>query len=474
MPRYDLVIRGGRVIDRSTGLDGIADVGIVGSAVAEVGSALDSTGAGETIDASDKWVIPGVIDAHAHFAGPLNKAFDPAIGLTQLAAAGVTTAIDLGGEMPVLTDGIKRRGSGISTGSVFRVAPGQTIESETPSVGDMREVMQAALAAGFLGVKMWGGYYPLTPDGTANVIRACNELGAHVAFHVGTTETGSQLDGLREIPRILGDDGRLHIAHINAYCRGSILPAPEEVDEALTILSDLRGRIVSEVHMAVPNFTQGEAGDDGVILADVARNCLRLRNYEATADGMRQAIFDGYGSVVVQRNDVLTLLTGAEAVVEYDGVATRAGMSFPVNLEATAAALTIARYGDGEFIVDAVASDGGMLPRNVNVEQTMKLVHDGQLTVIDLVTKLSYNPARMLGLTTKGALKPGTDADVTIIDPRTGAATDSIAIGRRVLDDGKVVGVGGTLLVGESGESAASESGLDYRVIETSKGMMYS
>jgi hypothetical protein len=337
----------------------------------------------------------------------------------------------------------------------------------------MRELMEAALATGSLGAKMWGGYYPLTPKGTANVIRACNELGAHVAFHVGTTETGSRLDGLREIPRILGEDGRLHIAHINAYCRGSILPAPDEVDEALTILSDLRGRVVSEVHMAVPNFTQGEAGEDGVILADVARNCLRLRNYEATADGMRRAIADGYGSVVVQRNDVLILITGVEGVVEYDGVATRASMSFPVNLEATASALTTARHGDGEFIVDAVASDGGMLPRNVNVEQTMKLVLAGQLTAIDLVTKLSYNPARILGLTTKGALKAGIDADVTIIDPLAGAATDSIATGRRVLNNGRVVGDGGTLLVGESGERAASESGLEYSVIDPIKGMMY-
>jgi adenine deaminase len=114
-----------------------------------------------------------------------------------------------------------------------------------------------------------------------------------------------------------------------------------------------------------------------------------------------------------------------------------------------------------------------MLPRNVNVEQTMKLVLAGQLTAIDLVTKLSYNPARMLGLTTKGALKAGMDADVTIIDPLAGAATDSIATGRRVLNNGRVVGDGGTLLVGESGERAASESGLEYSVIDPIKGMMY-
>ena len=43
-----------------------------------------------------------------------------------------------------------------------------------------------------------------------------------------------------------------------------------------------------------------ECDEDGNVRMDVARNCLRLRDYETTRDGMRKAIADGYGSVVRQ------------------------------------------------------------------------------------------------------------------------------------------------------------------------------
>jgi dihydroorotase len=45
------------------------------------------------------------------------------------------------------------------------------------------------------------------------------------------------------------------------------------------------------------------------------------------------------------------------------------------------------------------------------------LVRPGHLTWYDVVAKLSTNPARILGLSHKGTLAPGSDADVTIIDP---------------------------------------------------------
>jgi dihydroorotase len=62
---YDLIIKGGRVIDPSVRLDGIRDVAISGGRIV----AVEPTIAGEaadTIDAHGKLVVPGLLDIHTH------------------------------------------------------------------------------------------------------------------------------------------------------------------------------------------------------------------------------------------------------------------------------------------------------------------------------------------------------------------------------------------------------------------------
>jgi dihydroorotase len=62
---YDLIIRGGLVIDPSVGLDAIRDVGIVGGKIAAVEANIAGD-AKETIDARGRIVAPGLIDIHTH------------------------------------------------------------------------------------------------------------------------------------------------------------------------------------------------------------------------------------------------------------------------------------------------------------------------------------------------------------------------------------------------------------------------
>ncbi|HXJ01440.1 MAG TPA: amidohydrolase family protein, partial [Micropepsaceae bacterium] len=65
--RYDLIVRGGRVIDPSLRIDGVRDVAVSGGRIAAVEANI-AADAAETIDARGKLVVPGLIDVHTHTA----------------------------------------------------------------------------------------------------------------------------------------------------------------------------------------------------------------------------------------------------------------------------------------------------------------------------------------------------------------------------------------------------------------------
>lgn len=85
---YDLIIRGGRIIDPSVGIDAIRDVAIAGGKIVaiEANIAGDAT---ETIDARNKIVVAGLIDIHTH-AGRSNE------GPPMCLQDGVTGWVDAG------------------------------------------------------------------------------------------------------------------------------------------------------------------------------------------------------------------------------------------------------------------------------------------------------------------------------------------------------------------------------------------
>ena len=135
--------------------------------------------------------------------------------------------------------------------------------------------------------------------------------------------------------------------------------------------------------------------------------------------------------------------------------------------------LTVAKDATGDFVIDAVATDGGWHPRNIAVERTWAMTRLGALTPLEMAAKLSWNPARMFGLTSKGHLSPGADADVTVVDPETGKPTMSLVAGKVVMRGGEATGSGGTLLVTSAGEAAAKDSGLGYQVVDLAQSKLY-
>lgn len=101
LPRFDLLLKNGRVIDAKNGVDGVRDVAIKDGRIAALGTGLAPSDAIKTIDVKGLIVTPGLIDLHVHvyngtgergsYAGDLSV---PPDGFTF--RNGVTTVVDAG------------------------------------------------------------------------------------------------------------------------------------------------------------------------------------------------------------------------------------------------------------------------------------------------------------------------------------------------------------------------------------------
>ena len=106
-PRYDLVLKGGHVIDPANHIDGAMDVAVSGGKIAAVEKDIPAASAGKVVDVSGFYVTPGLIDIHYHIGvggSPLNwfdpesRAHESPLGIPADLAlqSGVTTIVDAG------------------------------------------------------------------------------------------------------------------------------------------------------------------------------------------------------------------------------------------------------------------------------------------------------------------------------------------------------------------------------------------
>src|ERR1700758_4827772 len=94
MTMYDLILKGGCLVDPSQGLSGVHDIAIEQGTIARIAIGIPGEEARRVIEAQGRIVTPGLIDLHAHvFEGFTRFGVNPDIAGVH---AGVTTIVDAG------------------------------------------------------------------------------------------------------------------------------------------------------------------------------------------------------------------------------------------------------------------------------------------------------------------------------------------------------------------------------------------
>lgn len=159
-PKFDILLKGGHVIDPANGLDGLADVGIAAGKVAQVAAReageIPAAEASQVIDVSGSFVTPGILDIHTHVYPfrPGGKNYIEAVHAdAHLFASGVTTTVDVGTagwvDFPDFKENVIDR-SKVRILALVNIASGGMVNAETEQVeAEMQPEIAASLAKAY-------------------------------------------------------------------------------------------------------------------------------------------------------------------------------------------------------------------------------------------------------------------------------------------------------------------------------------
>jgi dihydroorotase len=388
-----ILLRGGRVVDPSEKLDGVLDVLLEDGRIAAVAARLDAPAA-RAIECAGLLVLPGLIDMHVHLREPGFEEKETVLTGTRAAVRGGFTTVCA---MP-----------------------------NTKPVNDRRETTEALLAAA-------------RRAGLANVLPIAA---------VTQGSAGRELVDVRDLVAAgaiaFSDDGRpvesdaiMRQALLETEAAGSLVTDHCE-DRALVGNGVINEGPVS-ARLGVPGIPR--ASEDRSTARDIAlarATGARVHIAHVSTSGAAAAIAEAKRSGVRVSAEAtphhLLLTDEALASRDPDGK-----MNPPLRSAGDVAALVEAlRTG----VIDAIATDHaphtpaekarGLLEAPfgiVGLETAVSLVLDrlvrpGTISLARFVELLSANPARLLGLSAKGRIAAGADADLTVIDPERPVTVD--------------------------------------------------
>jgi dihydroorotase len=380
-----ILIRRGRVLDPSSDRDETSDVLIEDGRVAAVEASLEVPGA-EVIDAGGLWVAPGFVDLHTHLREPGQEyKEDIASGGRAAVAGGFTTVACMANthpanDDPAVTDYILDRARQDSPARVLPIA------AATKGLqGSVMTEMSAILRAGAVGFSD-DGKTIMDSGVMRRVLEYSCMVDAPVIVHAeDCTLVGHGVVNEGPVSTRLG------------------LPGNPAVAEAVHVARDLLLAQLTGAHLHVAHVSTGAA-------VDLIRRA-REQGIHVTAE-------------VTPHHLTLT----DEAALGYD---TNAKVAPPLR---SAADVRACRKGLAEGVIDAIATDHaphavhekdveftaappGLIGLETAFAVALDLVRSGELQPLELMRRMSTNPARILRRP-GGSLGVGAPGDLVVLDPQ--------------------------------------------------------
>ncbi|MBU5637354.1 dihydroorotase [Geomonas sp. Red69] len=381
----NLLIKGGRVIDPSQGIDETMDVLIADGVILELGQGLTAPEGTPTIDASGLLVTPGLIDMHVHLRDPgLEYKEDIATGSRAAAAGGFTSVACMPNTSPVIDNKavacyVVNKAKSEALVNVFPVGS-ITKGSKGDSLAEMGDLKEAGCVA-------------VSDDGKPVCNSELMRRALEYAKGVGITVISHSED------LALVGEGVMNEGFVSTELGLKGIPwAAEDI------------AVAREVYLA-----EFAAAPVHIAHISTAGSARIIRN--AKARGVK---------VTCETAPHYFTLTD-DAVRGYN---TNAKMNPPLRGESDVAAMKAA-LADGT--IDAIATDhaphhpdekdvefnvalNGIVGLETSLPLSLKLVEEGVLDLKGLVSVMSCNPAKILGID-RGTLRVGAVGDVTVIDP---------------------------------------------------------
>ena len=454
---FDLLIRGGRIVDGSGNTWFRGDVAVNGDSIVAIAPKIDGE-AKRVIDASGKVVAPGFIDLHTHARRGI---FDvPAADNYIL--QGVTTIFegpDGSSPVPIAPFLARVETMGVSPnfatfvghGSVREKVIGTTDRPATPAeLEQMKALVREAMHDGAFGLSTGLFYVPGNFASTEEVIalaKVAGELGGSHTSHM-RDEAAKVTDSVRETIRI-GEEGHLP-TQITHHKVAGVRNWGRSVD-TLKLVDEARARGVDVTSDQYP-YTASKTSLTALLprwaLEGGREKMLERLNDPATRAKIREAVIEnikydrGGGDpknvqiaaaphdaslagktltdILRARNVEPSLETGADLAIELIAKSNVGAIFHTMNEEDV---VRILRHpatmiaSDGEVPVfgkDAPHPRSyGTFARVLGVYVREKKV----LTLEDAIRKMTSYPASRVGITDRGLLRPGMKADIVVFDP---------------------------------------------------------